>query len=151
MIDGIDEISSSTHEDDALATTHCLTHIARMHVFVPLGERIWREVAPGVELSVLRPHGSGGDGTTLLVRMAQGAHAVLHHHPGGEETFIISGKLRIGALVLGPGDYLWTPPGVAHSGDAEEETSFFVVLPAGLQVGAAPPPLQNTVMTDTSA
>jgi len=110
-----------------------------MNVFVPLAERVWREVAPGVELSTLRSHGDGA-GATLLVRMTKGAHAMLHHHPGGEETFIFSGRLRIGELVLGAGDYLWTAPGVAHEGDAEEETLFFVVLPDGLRVGAAAAP-----------
>ncbi|MFV8751790.1 cupin domain-containing protein [Nannocystaceae bacterium ST9] len=93
----------------------------------------WREVAPGVEFCTLREHGEQGQ--TLLVRMAEGARARLHHHPGGEETFIVSGKIRIGEHQLGPGDYLWTPPGVAHDGLAERATLFFVVLPEGLRLG----------------
>jgi quercetin dioxygenase-like cupin family protein len=102
-----------------------------MITFVPHTERAWREVAPGVEFSNLRAH-DGENGLTLLVRMAKGALARLHHHPGGEETFILSGKLRVGEHHLVAGDYLWTPPGVAHEGHAEEETMFFVVLPDGL-------------------
>jgi quercetin dioxygenase-like cupin family protein len=72
--------------------------------------------------------------STVLVRMAKGADAQLHNHPGGEETYMVSGKLRVGDHLLGAGDYLWTPPGVAHDGHAEEDAVFFVVLPAGLRV-----------------
>ena len=62
----------------------------------------------------------------------------LHDHPGGEETYLISGKLKVGEHCLVAGDYLWTPPGVAHDGYAEEDTELFLVLPAGIQVAAAP-------------
>ncbi len=72
----------------------------------------------------------------MFVRMAAGAYAPLHGHAGGEETYLISGKLRVGEDCLVAGDYLWTPPGVTHDGHAEEETLFFVVLPGGLQVAA---------------
>ncbi len=92
----------------------------------------WRAVAPGVEFCTLRTHAD--EGSTLLVRMAKGAHASLHHHPGGEETYLIKGRLRVGAHLLEPGDYLWTPPGVEHDGHAELDTEFFVVLPRGLQL-----------------
>lgn len=90
-------------------------------------------VAPGVEFSILRTHEQSG-GQTLLVRMAAGAHAPVHNHPGGEETYLVSGKLRVGEHELSPGDYLWTPPNVAHDGHSDEETVFFVVLPAGLRL-----------------
>jgi quercetin dioxygenase-like cupin family protein len=104
-----------------------------MTTFVPRLDQSFRDVAPGVQFCTLRAHGED-HGQTLLVRMQKGAHAQLHHHPGGEETFIVSGKLRIGEHCLVAGDYLWTPPGVSHEGHAEEETTFFVVLPEGLRV-----------------
>lgn len=104
-----------------------------MTIFQPSQDNKWETVAPGVEFSILRAHGEAG-GQTVLVRMAAGAYAPLHHHPGGEETYLISGKLRVGEHELAPGDYLWTPPGEAHDGHAEGETMFFVVLPAGLRV-----------------
>lgn len=108
-----------------------------MITFHPHTERSWREVAPGVGFCNLRAHCGANEhehGTALLVRIAKGADANMHHHPGGEDTFILSGKLRIGEHHLVAGDYLWTPPGVAHEGHAEEEAVFFVVLPAGLQL-----------------
>jgi quercetin dioxygenase-like cupin family protein len=107
------------------------TMVLLMTTFQPHTERSWRRVAPGVDFSILRTHGT--EGLTLLVRMAAGADAQLHDHPGGEETYLLSGKLRIDGHCLLPGDYLWTPPGVAHAGHAEEESIFFVVLPAGLR------------------
>lgn len=74
----------------------------------------------------------------MFVRMAAGARAPLHGHAGGEETYLVSGCLRVGEHVLRAGDYLWTPPDVEHEGYAEEDTTFFVVLPAGLQFSEVP-------------
>lgn len=90
----------------------------------------FRAVAPGVELAVLRRHDRGG--ATLLFRMARGAHAPLHDHPGGEETYLVSGKLRIANHLLLPGDYNYAPPGEVHDGYAEEDSVFFVVAPGGI-------------------
>jgi quercetin dioxygenase-like cupin family protein len=80
---------------------------------------------------------------TFLLRMAKGARAPLHHHPGGEETFMISGKLRIehrvdaaGATladaIVAPGTYLFAPPGETHDGLALEDCLFFVVAAGGV-------------------
>src|SRR5687768_3245570 len=97
--------------------------------FRPHDEQPFETVAPGVQFCFLRRHpgGEGGPGVTLLIRMAKGAHARHHGHPGGEETYLVSGKLRIGTKVLAPGDYLYTAPGESHDGFAEEESLFFVV------------------------
>jgi quercetin dioxygenase-like cupin family protein len=105
-----------------------LVHMITFHSHL---DRSWTTIAPGVDFCYLRTH--GGDGVTVLARMKAGAHAPLHDHPGGEETYLVSGKLRVGAQCLEPGDYLWTPPGVAHDGYAEEDTEFFLVLPAGIR------------------
>ncbi|WP_438025413.1 cupin domain-containing protein [Sorangium sp. So ce233] len=104
--------------------------------FRPQQDQPFETVAPGVQFSFLRRHG-GGPGLTVLVRMEKGARARPHNHPGGEETYLVSGKLRVGERVLSPGDYLWTAPGESHDGYAEEESVFFVVLPGGLDVTEA--------------
>ena len=106
-------------------------------LFVPSDQRAWREVSPGVFFSTLRAH-DHEHGETLLVRMTKGAHAPMHHHPGGEEAYLLSGALRVGAQRLTAGDYLWTPPGEHHDGLAEEETLFLAVLPHGLRVTRQP-------------
>ncbi|MBV1860246.1 MAG: cupin domain-containing protein [Nannocystaceae bacterium] len=96
----------------------------------------WSAQGPGLDVSVLRAEPQGT--TTMFIRMAAGSHAPLHDHAGGEETYVISGRLRVGTHVLTAGDYLWTPPGVAHDGEAEEDTLFFVVLPRGFQLASQP-------------
>ncbi len=96
----------------------------------------WQSVGPGLEVSRLRAEDDGT--STMFVRMAAGSRAPWHDHAGGEETYLISGRLRVGEHQLGPGDYLWTPPGVQHDGHATEDTLFFVVLPGGLQLTDAP-------------
>ncbi|WP_437733279.1 cupin domain-containing protein [Sorangium sp. So ce1335] len=104
--------------------------------FRPQQDQPFETVAPGIQFSFLRRH-DGGRGLTVLVRMEKGARARHHDHPGGEETYLVSGKLRIGERVLSPGDYLWTAPGEGHDGYAEEESVFFVVLPGGLDITGA--------------
>ena len=102
-------------------------------------ELTFRTVSPGTHVSVLRRHdgdgaSAGEGGFTALFRMDKGAHAPHHDHPGGEETYLVSGKLRVGSNILLPGDYLWTSPGKAHDGFAEEDSVFIVVLPGGIRV-----------------
>lgn len=103
--------------------------------------RIFVERSPGVELSVLRAHPDGG--LTFLIRMQKGARAERHGHPGGEETYILSGKLRIDRrvsaegeprpdLLLAAGEYAFAPPGELHEGFVEEDTTFLVFAPGGI-------------------
>jgi quercetin dioxygenase-like cupin family protein len=103
--------------------------------------RVFLERSPGVGLCVLRVHPDGG--MTFLVRMEKGARAERHGHPGGEEAYILSGKLRIDRRVdvdeqprpdvlLGMGDHLFAKPGEVHEGYAEEDTTFLVIAPGGI-------------------
>lgn len=110
-----------------MATTHSSANEA-----VPPARELpaFHIVAPGVELGVLRRHANGG--ATFLIRMARGAHAPMHDHPGGEETYLVSGKLRIGPQLVMAGEYYYAPPGEVHDGHAEEDTVLFVVAPGGI-------------------
>lgn len=103
----------------------------------------FKERSPGVELGILRRHDDGG--LTFLLRMKKGARAERHGHPGGEESYLLSGRLRIDRrvaadgsvrpdVVLTPGDYLFALPGEVHEGEAEEDCVFLVVAPGGLTV-----------------
>ncbi len=102
---------------------------------------VFQPIAPGVELGVLRRHADRG--MTFLIRMAPGAHAPLHDQPGGEETYMLAGRLRIahrtdatGAALadatVAAGEYFFAPPGETHDGYAEEAALFFVVAPGGV-------------------
>ncbi|MDF2691738.1 MAG: hypothetical protein K0S65_121 [Labilithrix sp.] len=90
---------------------------------------------------MLRLHHDGG--LTFLIRMPKGARAERHGHPGGEETYILSGTLRIDRRVdaterpqpdlrLAAGDYVFVPAGEVHEGFAEEDTVFLVIAPGGI-------------------
>jgi quercetin dioxygenase-like cupin family protein len=120
------QIMSLPHEP-AIATVRLMSTFLHSH-----RDNSWRSAQPGVETCRLRAHGRAG--LTMLIRMAAGARAPLHQHAGGEETYVLAGRIRIGADELVAGDYLWTPPGVAHDGHALEDTLFLVVLPEGFQL-----------------
>lgn len=103
--------------------------------------RTFVERTPGVDISVLRAHPDGG--LSFLVRMREGARAERHGHPGGEETYVLSGRLRIDRRVdavnvaqpdatLSAGDYFFAPVGEVHEGLALEDTVFLVVAPGGI-------------------
>lgn len=103
--------------------------------------RVFLQRSPGVELCLLRTHADGG--LTFLIRMQKGARAERHGHPGGEETYVLSGKLRIDRrvdaaeqpqpdLLLAAGDHVFAPPGEVHEGFADEDTFFLVVAPGGI-------------------
>jgi quercetin dioxygenase-like cupin family protein len=101
----------------------------------------YEQLTEGVQIRFLRRAPDGG--MTFFIRMKKGAHAPRHAHPGGEETCVLSGTLRIeqridhtGAthpdLVVSAGDYAFAPAGETHEGVALEDTVFFVVAPAGV-------------------
>jgi quercetin dioxygenase-like cupin family protein len=113
-------------------------------------KREFATVADGVELCVLRHHVHRG--MTFLIRMRKGARAPLHVHPGGEETYMLEGRLRIQRrvdtagspepdLVLSAGEYAFAPPGETHDGVAEEDALFLVVAPGGVAPSAGVQPV----------
>jgi len=104
--------------------------------------------SPGVDIAILRKHSDGG--VTFLVRMRNGARSERHDHPGGEETYLLGGQLRVDRrvdasrrplpdVVLSPGDYLYVPAGEVHEGIAEGEgTTLLVIAPGGVVVNSRP-------------
>ena len=103
--------------------------------------RVFRQRSPGVEMCVLRVHPGGG--LTFLIRMLAGARAERHGHPGGEEMYVLSGKLLIDQRVDAAGkavpdaaaavnEYFFAPPGEIHEPHVEEDTTFLVVAPGGV-------------------
>ncbi len=78
-----------------------------------------------------------------MIRMAAGARAPFHDQPGGEETFLLSGDLRIvdrldvaGTALpdaaLGEGEYFYASSGERHAGISERGALFFVVAAGGV-------------------
>jgi quercetin dioxygenase-like cupin family protein len=104
-------------------------------------QNVFRTISTGVEMKILRKHND--QGMTFLIRMEKGAHALRHDHPGGEETFLLEGRLRITNRIaleghelpdatLGVGEYFFSPPGEQHDGVAEEAALFLVIAPGGV-------------------
>lgn len=110
-------------------------------IFSGASQRVFMPRSPGVEICVLRVHAEGG--LTFLVRMQKGARAERHGHPGGEETYIVSGRLRVDRrvdadkqpqpdLLLSAGDHFFAPANEVHEGVAEDDCTLFVVAPSGI-------------------
>ena len=76
-------------------------------------EGTWKTVAPGARMKVLSK-----EGLRMTFLMDLDPHAVLpgHDHEGGEDSYVIRGSCRLGALSLETGDYHHADAG-AHHGD----------------------------------
>jgi len=91
----------------------------------------WRPVREGVTLAPLRMEAGAG---TFLMRYAPGSRSPAHAHPDGEEIYVVSGKGRLDDLPIQAGDFIYTPPGEAHTLFAETEVVIHVVLPGPVVV-----------------
>jgi anti-sigma factor ChrR (cupin superfamily) len=75
----------------------------------------WVLVAPGVRTKKLKRDTQRGS-MTLLLELEPLAIAPAHDHEGGEDSFVIRGSCRIGAVALSEGDFHHVDAG-AHHGD----------------------------------
>ncbi len=96
-----------------------------------MADLTWLDVGLGVRLAPLHAD-SAGAGTALL-RFAPGARAGSHRHPGGEDLYVIHGRLRVGDRALESGDFLHTPPGGVHDAEANVETLVLVSVPTPVE------------------
>jgi len=103
--------------------------------------RTFVPIQPGVEVCVLRRH--SGPGLTYLLRISERGISPIHGHPGGEEVYLLEGRLRIwnrtdpdgrpaNDVVISAGEYFHAPPGETHGAVAEQAALLFVVAPGGL-------------------
>ncbi len=86
----------------------------------------WRPVREGVTATPLRMAGGAG---TFLMRYEPGSRSPTHTHPGGEEIYVVSGKGRLDNLAFDTGDFIYTPPGEAHTLHAQTAVVIHVSLP----------------------
>jgi len=87
----------------------------------------WRPIREGVTVTPLRMDGGRG---AFLMHYEPGSRSPTHTHPEGEEIYIVSGTGRLDDLPIGPGDFIYTPPGEGHTLHAETEVLIHVTLPA---------------------
>jgi quercetin dioxygenase-like cupin family protein len=79
---------------------------------------------PGVEVSILHTD-SIAQRISGVLKAAPGMQYPLHRHAGVEEIFMISGDLRVGTEIYGPGDYLRSCPGSVHAPHSQDGCMFF--------------------------
>lgn len=87
----------------------------------------WVTVAPGVRTKKLSKDARRGT-MTLLLELEPKAIAPAHDHEGGEDSFVVRGSCRIGAIALHQGDFHHVDAG-AHHGDvvASEEGCLLIL------------------------
>ena len=72
---------------------------------------------------------------TAAYRIAAGIKLPPHVHPVWELVTVVSGKLRLGDALMGPGDVLHTQPGEAHDVESFADTVFLVTVGQDRQLG----------------
>jgi quercetin dioxygenase-like cupin family protein len=100
-------------------------------VFTCLEDAQWLKAGDGIDIAPL--HVVGEAAGTAFLRFSPGAVSPAHRHPGGEELFVISGRLRVGDRVLKSGDFLYTPPGGIHDAQAEVATVTLISVPEPIE------------------
>ena len=80
----------------------------------------WTKLADGVRVKMLSMNKEQNTATLLMV-LAPGSTLAEHSHHGPEQTFVVSGSCRIGALSLRAGDYHVTGGGSHHGTVVSDE------------------------------
>jgi quercetin dioxygenase-like cupin family protein len=92
---------------------------AGLTTLVRSAEKEWQPLAEpgisGISIKLLLFDEATRRAPTFLLKFAAGATYPAHHHPGGEEIFVIEGDLKLGKDHLRAGDYLYTAPGGTHA------------------------------------
>lgn len=88
-------------------------------------QRAWHEIAPGVDIKLLRPD-SGGC-MTALVRMTAGSTYAAHEHPLDESCLVLSGEIHIGSHRLRAGDLHLAAAGTTHAVTSAPQASLLFV------------------------
>lgn len=89
----------------------------------------WRPTdVAGVEWKPLRYVPETGAGASLL-KMAPGCAYPAHRHEQGEDVYVLEGELLVGTERLGPGDYLYSPPGSVHAPRTAQGCVLFASFP----------------------
>ena len=78
----------------------------------------------GVSISVLRENDTNGG--AALVKMRKNSIFPLHHHPGWEQLYVVSGNVDIEGKSISAGDHLFTSAGEMHAVHANEDSELLV-------------------------
>jgi len=92
----------------------------------------WQPVRPGFDLKLVRGSTSDDDARVLLLRLEPGTVIARHRHHGEIHAYNLAGTRQIldtGELV-GPGGYVYEPPGNVDSWAAVGDTPVIVLVVA---------------------
>lgn len=108
------------------------TILVKLHQFQPddtarlaidTNAATWMQLDKGIQ--VLPLHEFRGE-NVVLVRLPASAPGIPHTHPGGEEIFVVSGRIKDEFGVYPAGTWLRQPPGSAHCPVALEDAVLWV-------------------------
>ena len=89
----------------------------------------WSETKwPGIHRKLLRNDPDSGAGAVLL-KLDAGSRLPMHMHPGGEEVFVLDGRVRFEDDWYEDGYYLYSPPGSSDDVYTDSGAVLFVSLP----------------------
>jgi gentisate 1,2-dioxygenase len=87
----------------------------------------WRDLAPGIQMRVLRTEQATGT-WAVLYKVKAGTTASSHMHFGSSDSFVIKGKM-VGGRTLVAGDYVFEPNSnrVHEAAYFEEDTLYLYI------------------------
>ena len=88
----------------------------------------------GVFVKSLRYDEATKRSKTILLKFEAGGSYPYHNHPGGEEIFVMEGKVVIEGAELAAGDYLYTPPGYRHAVQTDTGAVLMLVIPEEVEI-----------------
>jgi quercetin dioxygenase-like cupin family protein len=100
-------------------------------IHVRFDDSRWIDQGGGVRLAPLRVEGTGAGVAWLW--FDEGARSDSHIHPGGEDLYVVSGRIRVGDTLLEAGDFLHTPAGGVHDAEAMAPTLTLISVPEPIE------------------
>ena len=92
------------------------------------GEGTWRAIGPGLRMKRLTSDRKRNT-VTLLLEFEAGAKYPGHSHRGAEDSWVVRGSCRFGAVVAREGDLFHVEPG-QHHGDVISESGCLLLIVA---------------------
>jgi quercetin dioxygenase-like cupin family protein len=102
----------------------------------------WRRAAAGVRVKLLS---DGGDARSMLVAIDAGGTLPAHRHHGHEQCVVLRGRLQMGELELGAGDYHEAPAGSRH--DRLHSRNGALIFLRGASLGGSWPEILRELIT----
>ncbi len=87
---------------------------------------------PGVQVKYLRKDAATG-GSTVLLKLEAEAVFPRHVHPGGEEVYVLEGRLRVEDRWYQAGDFVYSAPGTENDASTDTGVVVLVMVPKAVE------------------